>query len=121
MLKSGNFKNVIWEHKSEVPTDFEIVDYEGKSHYIQDNYSKYDLTVETNDGNKIYIEVKSTRTSIEQADTIALPISSREWKFVNEINKTEKYCLARVFDVENNPEGHYLSLMGIGTKSISDI
>ncbi len=121
LLKSGNFKNVIWEHKSEVPTDFEIVDYEGKSHYIQDNYSKYDLTVETNDGNKIYIEVKSTRTSIEQADTIALPISSREWKFVNEINETEKYCLARVFDVENNPEGHYLSLMGIGTKSISDI
>lgn len=121
LLKSGNFKNVIWAHKSETPTDIEIVDYEGNPHNIQDNYSKYDLTVETNDGNKIYIEVKSTRTSIDQADTIALPISSREWKFVNEISGNEKYCLARVFDVENNPEGHFLSLIGIGTNSISTI
>ena len=121
LVKSGNFKNVIWEHKSEKPTNIEIVDYEGNNHYVKDNYSKYDLIVETFDGNKIYIEVKSTRTSIEQADTIALPISSREWKFVNQINENDKYCLARVFDVENNPEGHYLSLMGIGTNSIATI
>lgn len=114
LMKSGTFKNVIWEHKSEMPTGLEIVDYEGTAHFIKDNFSKYDLTAETFDGKKIYIEVKSTRTSIEQADTIALPISSREWKFVNEISGNEKYCLARVFDVENNPEGHYLSLMGIG-------
>ncbi len=87
LIKSGTFKNVTWEHKSENPTDFEIIDYEGNSHHIQDNFSKYDLTAETNDGIKVYIEVKSTRTSIEQADTIALPISSREWKFVNEIIK----------------------------------
>lgn len=114
LKKSGIFKSVTWEHKSETPTDFIIVDYKGNAHFIKDNFSKYDLTAETVEGNKIYIEVKSTRTSIEQADTIALPISSREWKFVNEINGNEKYCLARVFDVESNPEGHFLSLMGIG-------
>jgi len=121
LIKSGNFRNVVWEHKSEIPTDIEITDYEGNNHYIKDNGSKYDLTAETYEGKKIYIEVKSTRTSIEQADTIALPISSREWKFVNQISENDKYCLARVFDVENNPEGHYLSLIGIGLKSILTI
>ena len=113
LKKSGQFQNISWEHKSEVPTDIQIVDYEGESHFIKENYSKYDLIVETNEGAKIYIEVKSTRTSLADADTIALPISSREWKYVNQINVNDKYYLARVFNVENNPEGHYLSLMGI--------
>lgn len=114
LIKSGNFKNIIWEHQSIEPTEMKITDYEGNTHYIKENYSKYDLIIETYDCNKIYIEVKSTRTSIEEADKIALPISSREWKFVSQISKNEKYYLARVFNVENNPEGHFLSLMGIG-------
>ncbi|MGI6319583.1 MAG: DUF3883 domain-containing protein [Bacteroidales bacterium] len=114
LVKSGNFKDVVWEHKSEIPTDIEIIDFEGNNHYIKDNGSKYDLTAETFEGKKIYIEVKSTRTTIDEADRIALPISSREWRFVNQISENDRYCLARVFDVENNPEGHYLSLMGIG-------
>lgn len=113
LMKSDKFKNVEWAHKSELPTSLEIVDYEGHNHFIKDDFSKYDLTTETLDGKKIYIEVKSTRTTLADADTIALPISSREWKFVNQINDNERYCLARVFSVENSPEGHYLSMMGI--------
>jgi membrane-bound inhibitor of C-type lysozyme len=118
LIKSGEFRNVTWAHKSEMPTNIEIVDFEGTLHYVADDYSKYDLAAETVEGKKIYIEVKSTRTTLEQADTIALPISSREWNFVNQIDENEKYCLARVFDVENKPEGHYLSLMGIGISSL---
>ena len=120
LVKSGNFRDVIWEHKSDIPTDIEITDFEGNNHYIKDNGSKYDLIAETFEGKKIYIEVKSTRTTIEEADKIALPISSREWRFVNQISENDKYCLARVFDVENNPEGHYLSLMGIGLNTTTN-
>ena len=115
LLKSGNFNNVVWAHKTIDPdnSDYSIVDFEGETHYIKDDYSKYDLSVETKDGKTIFIEVKSTRTNLADADNIALPISTSEWNFVNQINDREKYYLARVFNVENRPEGHYLSLMGM--------
>lgn len=114
LIKSDHFKNVIWEQKSVEPTELTIIDYENNSHYIKKNYNDYDLIAETHEGNRIYIEVKSTRTSIQEVDRIAIPISSREWKFVNQISINDKYCLARVFDVENEPQGYYLSIMGNG-------
>ena len=119
LKKSEHFKNVTWVHQSETPTNYRITDYEGNNYYIREDYGKYDLIAENMHGKKIYVEVKSTRTSIDEADTIALPISSREWKYVNQINENDKYCLARVFDVERNPEGHFLSVMGIGLSTFA--
>ena len=119
LLTSDHFRNVNWEHKSETETDLSIVDFGGEHHFIKENYSKYDITAEsTKDGQAIFIEVKSTRTSLSSADTIPLPISKREWLFVNQISDNEKYCLARVFEVENSPEGHYLTIRGIGITNI---
>lgn len=116
--KSGLFKDVRWEHKSENETNLSIVDFEGEKHFIKENYSKYDLTAKTNDDELYFIEVKSTRTTLYDANTIALPISQGEWKFVEKIENNENYCLARVFEVENNPEGHYLIMKGIGASNL---
>lgn len=113
LLKSDNYKNVTWAHKSKTPADFEIIDFEGEVHHIKDDYSKYDLSVETFSGNRIYIEVKSTSTTLADADTISLPISTREWEFISKINENDKYYLARVFNVADQPEVHFLSLIGI--------
>lgn len=119
LKESGIFKNIRWEHKSDEATDLSIIDYKGEKHFIKENYSKYDLVAETYDDKLFYIEVKSTRTSLSDTDKISLPISRREWKFVDEITKDENYCLARVFEVENNPEGHYLVMKGIGISNIN--
>ena len=119
LKESGVFKNIRWEHKSDEATDLSIIDYKGEKHFIKENYSKYDLVAETYDDKLFYIEVKSTRTSLSNTDKISLPISRREWKFVDEITKDENYCLARVFEVENNPEGHYLVMKGIGVSNIN--
>ncbi|PTN09302.1 uncharacterized protein DUF3883 [Mangrovibacterium marinum] len=118
LMKSGQYKNIVWPNKSEVPTHFEITDHEGNQYYINDERNGYDIVAETEDGRKVFIEVKSTRTLLADADKIALPISRREWQFVNKINGNDKYCLARVFDVENSPQGHYLSMMGIGVTKL---
>lgn len=113
LKKSNLFNNIVWPNKSEEPTEMSVFDYEKNKHYISETYSKYDLTAETLDGKKVYFEVKSTRTSLEDADSIALPISTREWNYVNDIDQDEKYFLARVFNIEHEPQGHYLSLMGV--------
>lgn len=118
LKKSGQFKNIVWAHKTDEVTNMSIIDYEKNIHYISEDYSKYDLTAETLDGKKVYFEVKSTRTSLDDADNIALPISTREWNYVNDIDKDEKYFLARVFNVEHVPQGHYLSLMGVELEKI---
>jgi uncharacterized protein YozE (UPF0346 family) len=119
LLASEYFTDIKWEHKSEIETELSIIDFEGQKHFIKENYSKYDITAKSvKDGQAVFIEVKSTRTSLSVADTIPLPISTNEWQFVNQINSDEKYCLARVFDVENSPEGHFLIMRGIGVKSV---
>lgn len=120
LLNSNVFKEVIWEHKSNEDTDLSIIDFEGEKHYISENYSKYDLVVKTHDDKTIYFEVKSTRTSLSDADTIALPISHREWNFVSKVNVNDDYCLARVFEVEENPEGHYLNMKGTDISFLND-
>ena len=112
LINSGKFKQVSWPHKSDIETGLVIVDFEGDSHFINENMAAYDLSVETTDGECIYIEVKSTRTTLRDINTIALPISTREWNYISQIKGSDRYCLARVFDVENQPEGHYLLHLG---------
>jgi hypothetical protein len=71
---------------------------------------KYDLVVEFDNGAVGYFQVKSTTTDISRADQIALPISTREWKFINETKESESYYLARVFNVTGVPELYFMKL-----------
>ena len=86
-----------------------IVDYENETHYIVDKGDKYDLVVKNESGKVIFIQVKSTTTSLSQADQIALPISTREWNFVFEAIDDD-YYLARVFDINTKPSVYYMKL-----------
>jgi len=101
---------VNWPNKSLTKTNNVITDYEGNEHYVNDKGLKYDLVVNMADGNKAYIQVKSTTTDISRANQISLPISSNEWNFVNETSELDGYYLARVFNVTSKPELYFMKL-----------
>jgi hypothetical protein len=107
MLIAQGFE-VNWPNKSDVETPNLIVDFEGDTHYIEEKGEKYDLFVTTSGNKKLFIQVKSTTTDITRADEIAMPVSVREWKFVNEKSKEDSYYLARVFNVNSNPEVYFM-------------
>ncbi|MBM3455055.1 MAG: DUF3883 domain-containing protein [Bacteroidetes bacterium] len=107
-MKKRNF-SVEWENKSEIETRSVITDFEGEKHFIDDKKSKYDLIIYTPSG-KVFIQVKATTTDIGRADQIALPISTREWKFIHETNQNESYYLARVFNINGSPELYLMKL-----------
>lgn len=100
---------VEWTNLSQEANGNKIVDYENETHYIVDKGDKYDLVVKNESGKDIYIQVKSTTTSLTQADQIALPISTREWNFVFETIEDD-YYLARVFDINSEPSVYYMKL-----------
>jgi hypothetical protein len=109
-MKKRGFE-VKWLNLSDTPNDNSIIDFEGEQHFISDNGDKYDLIAKNKDGHNFYIQVKSTTTDISEADFIAIPISTREWKFVFETNTNESYYLARVFNVNsNNLELYFMKL-----------
>lgn len=107
-MQRRNFE-VEWENKSSTETKNVITDFEGEKHFIDDKKSKYDLVINTPSG-KSFIQVKATTTDIGSADQIALPISTREWKFIHETNQNESYYLARVFNVNGTPELYLMKL-----------
>jgi len=103
--------DVTWLNLSSTPNENSIIDFEKEQHYISDNGDKYDLIAKNMNGHNFYIQVKSTTTDITEADSIAMPISTREWKFVFEKNANESYYLARVFNVNSiNPELYFMKL-----------
>ncbi len=109
-LKKKNFE-VDWVNLSNIENNNSITDFEGERHYIVDSGDKYDLKAKIRNGNTVYIQVKATTTDISKADHIAMPISTREWKFVFETNDNEAYYLARVFNVNGNePELYFMKL-----------
>ena len=78
---------VEWPNKSNVETLNKIEDFEGEAHYINDKQDKFDLVVSLPENIKSFIQVKSTTTDINRADEIALPISVREWRFIDKKSK----------------------------------
>lgn len=109
-MKEMNY-SVQWANKSETENANAITDFEGEQHFITDRGNKYDLVAQNSEGHNIYIQVKATSTDISRADTIAMPISTREWKFVFETTDTESFYLARVFNVTSTtPEVYFLKL-----------
>ncbi len=109
-LKEKNY-SVQWANKNETDNGNSIIDFEGDQHFITDKGDKYDLVAQNSEGPNIYIQVKATTTDISKADMIAMPISTREWRFVFETTDTESFYLARVFDVNSNtPEVYFMKL-----------
>lgn len=109
-LKEMNY-SVQWANKSETENANVITDYEGEQHFITDKGDKYDLVAQNSDGHNIFVQVKATTTDISRADTIAMPISTREWKFVFETTDKESFYLARVFNVNGDtPEVYFMKL-----------
>jgi hypothetical protein len=119
-LQNAGFQ-VSWPNKSNTPNQNAIVDYEGEIHYIADQGHKYDLIVELPENNRAYIQVKTTVTDIENADNIALPISTREWKFIGETDSNERFYLARVFNINNAPELYLMKLNSLKDLSPAEI
>ncbi|MET4141458.1 DUF3883 domain-containing protein [Pedobacter sp. UYP1] len=110
--------NVYWPNKATTFTQNVIVDYVGETHYIQDQGHKYDLVVTLENSQKAYIQVKSTVTDIDRADEIALPISTREWKFISETQLGEQFILARVFSINETPELYFMHLTSMNDIAI---
>lgn len=77
---------------------------------IAESGSPFDIEATTAKEGKVYIEVKSTTTSISDANTISLIISSNEWSFANDANDNKRYYLARVFNVRRNPKVYFLRI-----------
>lgn len=107
-LNAANL-NIEWPNKSNTETQNKIEDFEGEIHYIEDRMQKFDLVVSANN-KRSYIQVKSTTTDISRADEIAMPISVREWKFIDEKSDADSYFLARVFNVETDPEVYFMKI-----------
>lgn len=107
--------NVVWANKSAHVTTNQIVDFEGETHYIDDKMDKFDLEIISPSGHKSFVQVKSTSTDISRADEIAMPISVREWNFINEKSSEDTYYLARVFNVAFSPEVYFMKVDKIET------
>ncbi|MDD3772200.1 MAG: DUF3883 domain-containing protein [Weeksellaceae bacterium] len=108
MIKKGF--DVVWENKSSRETGNVITDFENETHFIDDKGNKYDLIINVSSESKMFVQVKTTTTDIGKADQIALPISTKEWKFVHETNQNDSYYLARVFNINEVPELYLMKL-----------
>lgn len=102
--------DVVWPNKSVKVTNNQITDFEGETHYIDDKMDKYDLFFPIENNRNSFIQVKSTSTNITRADEIAMPISVREWNFINEKSSGDAYYLARVFDVASSPDVYFMKV-----------
>ncbi len=80
------------------------IEMNGKTYYCVDNYSRYDIEFEAENGKTIYVEVKATTKQKGYIEN--MPISSREWSMVDEYNYSEdsSYLIMRVFDVNGTPD-----------------
>lgn len=102
--------NVSWPNKSTTETPNKIIDFEDEVHFINDKGDKYDMVISLPENKKSFIQVKSTSTDISRADEIAMPISVREWKFINEKLENDSYYLARVFNVNSRTEVYFMKI-----------
>jgi hypothetical protein len=102
--------NIEWTNLSNVKTDTLITDDTGAQHYILDKGKQYDLVADLENGHKVYIQVKATKTDIKAADLIALPISTKEWTFLGDTKLGESFYLVRVFNIGNGPKPYYLKM-----------
>lgn len=115
-LNKINRFHVDWRNLTD-HSDNVITDFEGNSYYVNDRGEEFDIVLtRILDQKKIYLQVKSTVTDLSQIDNFGLPISTREWKFIENIENESEYYIVRVFNLLVNPKSYYLNM-----KAISDL
>jgi len=105
--------DITWPNKSDKPTQNYIVDFLNESHYIEDQMYKYDIAISHPNKTTLFVQVKTTSTDISRSNEIAMPISVREWQFINEIENSNTYYLARVFNINGSPEVYFMKVDNI--------
>ena len=100
LSNSGKYKSVKWLMLDENGNG-QPFEYNGKTYNIIQDYSHYDILVETYDNQKLYIEVKSTQG--EFGNKVPFFISKKQIEMMKSTKSPDKYILAVVFDVMYNP------------------
>ncbi|ORX42552.1 hypothetical protein BCR36DRAFT_253372, partial [Piromyces finnis] len=108
LLRLGQLKSVEWKTLSKNGCGTKL-DYHGKTYYLSPDGAHYDIVVETNNGRKIYIEVKSTKHSYNE-NKVPFFLSQKQIDMMNDIKYPNEYILAIVFDVFCNPKHFFMSL-----------
>lgn len=101
LLNSSKYKNVIWKMLNKEGKG-ELLEYNGKKYYINPDGSHYDIVVETFQGEEFFIEVKSTRH--EFGNKVPFYISKKQIEMMKSVKFPNKYILAVVFNVMDNPK-----------------
>ena len=85
--------------------DFE---YNGKYYKIHNDFSHYDILVETFDGRKIYVEVKSTNNNFNKR--VPFYLGKKQIKTMEQTELPNEYALAIVFEVMGQPKHFFMTL-----------
>jgi len=107
LKNSGAFKSVKWNMLNENGYG-QFLEYKGKNYYVVPDGSHYDILCETNDGRRIYIEVKSTVG--EFGNKVPFYISKKQIEMMKQIEPPNEYVLAVVFNVMNYPVHFFMTL-----------
>ena len=107
LSSSGKYKSVKWNmlDNSGLGVDFE---YNGKIYKIHCDGSHYDILVETFDGRKIYVEVKSTKYNFY--NKVPFYISQKQIEKMKQIELPNEYVLTIVFNVMSQPKHFFMTL-----------
>ena len=107
LSNSGKYKNIKWNMLDNTGKG-EKFEYNGKNYQIYCDGSHYDILVETFDGRKIYVEVKSTR--YEFNNKVPFYLSQKQIEKMKQISAADEYVLAIVFDAMNQPKHFFMTL-----------
>jgi hypothetical protein len=79
-----------------------------KVYFCKPNYEKYDISFTTNNGVKMYVEVKAT--TLEKHCQENMPISYREITMIEECNESDEssYVIVRVFGIDKPKQDIYI-------------
>jgi len=105
LLRSKKFKSITWTRRKD---DGEKFEYNGKTYFIDPSCSDYDIIAETQDDHKYYIIVKSTRYDFD--NKVPFYFSKKQIDKMKKIRSPNRYILAIVFGVMNNPKHFFMNL-----------
>ncbi|ORX86110.1 hypothetical protein BCR32DRAFT_265197 [Anaeromyces robustus] len=107
LKQSGEFRDVKWNMLNENGIG-QLLEYKGDVYHVIEDGSHYDILCITEDGRKIYIEVKSTVGVF--GNKIPFYISQKQIEMMKQIEYPNEYVLALVFNVMNNPVHFFMTL-----------
>ena len=101
-LKSLNlFQKINWKNKNK---NGEIFKFNEKNIYIKESNKHYDIKCLTKTNQKIYIEIKTSEKSYENAKDSSIKLSNKQYEFLLNSNEKSNKYIFRVFNIYNkNP------------------